>query len=254
MEYQHITRAEIVQGLRMLGLDRGMAVEVHSALSSLGWVDGGADAVIEALIEVVGPEGALLMSAYPVSPALPLTEEEAARGMTWKVRILDDPDERTGMGLIVDTFRKRPDVFTGQGLHRICAWGRDASQHAQSGYRRLVEIDGWTLLIGVGVDRVSSLHRGDPGLPEDIRRRFMPPDDLLRDYPPGRWSFGYGSTTDDGWVKVWEEAGRQGLIREGQIGKAGCALFKTRALLGIYQDWLRRDPYGLVGLPRPAAG
>lgn len=252
MDQLIVTRDDIAAGLSALGLGKGMAVEVHSALSSLGWVSGGPETVIAALMDVVGPEGALLMSAYPVTPALPLTEEEMSRGMEWKVRILEDPHERSGMGLIVDTFRKRPDISMGKGLHRVCAWGRDASLHAESGYRRLVEIDGWTLLIGVGVDRVSSLHLGDenPGLPEAIRSIFTPPEDLLRDYPPERWSFGYGSTPDDAWAKVWEMAERQGLIRKGKIGQADCALFKTRALLSIYQEWLRKDPFGLLGLAR----
>lgn len=250
MEQAVIQREEIVDGLRALGLSSGMAVEIHSALSAIGWVEGGAETVIEALMEVVGPTGALIMSAYPVSPAIPLTEEEIARGITWKVRILEDPNERTGLGLIVDTFRKRTDVILGKGLHRVCAWGRDAARYAGSGYRRLVEMDGWTLLIGVDVDRVSSLHLGDedPGLPEAIRKRFVPPDDLLRDYPPDRWDIGFGSTPEDAWSKVWAEADRQGLIRKGKIGQADSALFRTRGLLGIYQDWLRKDPYGLVGL------
>lgn len=128
MEHAVIQREEIVDGLRGLGLIEGMAVEVHSSLSSLGWVDGGADTVIEALMEVVGPQGALIMSAYPVSPPLPLTEEETARGITWKVRILDDPVEKTGLGVITDAFQKRAGVTLGKGLHRVCAWGCGAAR------------------------------------------------------------------------------------------------------------------------------
>jgi aminoglycoside 3-N-acetyltransferase len=251
-----INREEIVAGLQALGLGRGMAVEVHSALSSLGWVAGGAETVIDALMDVIGCDGTLIMSAYPVSPALPLTEEEIARGILWKVRILEDPHERSGLGLIVDTFRKRPDVILGNGLHRVCAWGRDATLHAQTQYRRLVEIDGWTLLIGVGVDRVSSLHQADenPGAPEAIQRRFTPPSELRHDYPPDGWDIGYDGAPnepyEDAWVKAWKEAGRRGLIREGKIGHADCALFKTRALLEILQDGMRKDPYGLYGIKR----
>lgn len=250
MDKKTINRTEIVEGLKTLGLGSGMAVEVHSSLSSLGWVEGGAETVIEALIEVVGPEGALLMSAYPVTPALPLTEEEVARGMTWKVRILPDPHERSGLGLVTDTFRKRPDVVLGQGLHRVAAWGKDAARHAANMYRYLVEIDGWVLLMGVGVDRVSSLHLAeeDPGLPEAIQQMVTPPPDLLRDYPADQWSIGYGSTPEDAWGMVWMEAERRGLIRKGKIGQAECALFKARALVEIYQDGLRKDPFGLFGV------
>ncbi len=252
MDHAIVRRENIVDGIFTLGVVRGMVLEFHGALSSLGWVEGGAEAVIDALIETVGLEGTLLMSAYPVTSALPLTDEEIARGITWKVRILEDPNERTGLGLIVDTFRKRPDIHLGNGLHRICAWGRDAARHAEIGYKYLVGIDGWTLLVGVGVDRVSSLHLAeeDPGLPEDIRHLFEPPSDLLRDYPPNYWDIGYGSTPEDAWSKVWEEADKRCLIRKGTIGQANCALFKTRDLLTVYQDWLRIDPYGLFGLKK----
>lgn len=250
MAHMPIRHENIVAGMAALGVVRGMALEFHGALSSLGRVEGGAEAVIAALLESLGPEGALLMSAYPVTPALPLTAEEIARGITWKVRILDDPHERSGLGLIVDTFRKRPDVHLGRGLHRVCAWGRAAAQHAQNGYQYLVEIDGWTLLMGVGVDRVSSLHLAEenPGLPQAIRRIFEPPPDLRRDYPAGRWDIGYGSTPKDAWARVWEEADERGLIIKGRIGLADCALFRTRALLAVYQEWLRKDPFGLFGL------
>jgi len=42
-------------------------------------VDGGASTVVKALMEVVGEEGAIVMSAYRVTLPLPLTEEEKAK-------------------------------------------------------------------------------------------------------------------------------------------------------------------------------
>ena len=38
-----LTQKDIEVGLRQLGLGRGDAVEVHSSLSSFGWVGGDAD-------------------------------------------------------------------------------------------------------------------------------------------------------------------------------------------------------------------
>ncbi|HUT19964.1 MAG TPA: AAC(3) family N-acetyltransferase [Anaerolineae bacterium] len=245
-----LTQLEIVRGLRDLGLHHGDAVEVHSSLSSLGWVEGGAGAVIEALIAVVGPEGAIVMSCYPVSPPLPLTEEDRARGIAWKVRWLPpDTTERTGIGIIADTFRGRPDVICGEGQHRVCAWGRDAAVHAAQVYAHLVAIDGWALLIGVDIYRCSSMHIAERvPVPQAITQRFALPDDIARDYPENEWGIGYGSTPGDPWMAVWREAERQGLIRHGQIGQADCALFRAGALVGIYEEMRRTDPYGLFGL------
>jgi aminoglycoside N3'-acetyltransferase len=244
-----ITQGDIEKGLRELGLNRGDAVEVHSSLSSFGWVEGGATTVIEALMTVVGEEGALVMSAYPVSLPVPLTEEEKARGITWKVHILDpNSDERTGLGIVVDTFRKRPDVVCGTNFHRGCAWGHDAHLHCQ-GYQHLLDTDGWALLLGVDIGRCSSMHLAeDVPIPEEIRERFRIPAEILRDYPQDRWAVGYGSTPGNPWLKVWEEALRRGLVRTHTIGQSECKLFKAKAMVSIYEEMRRTDPFGLFGL------
>jgi aminoglycoside 3-N-acetyltransferase len=249
-----LTQSEIERRLRDLGLRHGDAVEVHSSLRSMGWVAGGTEAVIEALIAVVGPQGAIVMSCYPVSPPLPLTDEDRARGITWKVRWLPpDTKERTGIGMVTDTFRWRPDVVCGTGPHRVCAWGRDAAIHAARGYAHLVAIDGWALLIGVGIDRCSSMHLAEHvPVPPTIVQRFELPGDIARDYPEEEWGIGYGSTPGDAWGTVWQVAEQEGLIRHGRIGQAECTLFRAGALVRIYEEMRRTDPYGLFGLKAPA--
>ena len=244
-----LTQDEIETGLRRLGLQRGDAVEVHSSLSSMGYVTGGAETVIAALLAVVGEEGAVLMSCYAVTPALPVSEAERARGIAWKVRWLPpDTRERTGMGVVSDTFRWRPDVVCGEGLHRVCAWGHDADRHRRS-YEHLLAVDGWALLIGVDIWRCSSMHLAERvPIPASISAHWALPPDLARDYPEDEWGIGYGGTPGDAWGTVWAEAMRRGLIRQRQIGAAQCALFKAKAMVAIYEQMRREDPYGLFGL------
>lgn len=94
-----LTREEIENGFRDLGLLQGMFLEVHSSLSSFGHVEGGADTVIRALINIIGDEGAIVMSTFPVSVPLPLTEIDLQRGLTFKIKIFDEAsEERSGMG------------------------------------------------------------------------------------------------------------------------------------------------------------
>jgi aminoglycoside N3'-acetyltransferase/uncharacterized protein (UPF0276 family) len=251
-----LTRGEIEDGLRRLGLRRGDAVEVHSSLSSFGWVEGAAATVVDALMHVVGEEGTIVMSAYPLSLPLPLTEEERARGILAKVRILREdagggvyPPQRTGMGAIADEFRRRPGTVLGTGIHRVCAWGRHAALHSK-GYEYLIEADGWVLLLGVDIHRCSSMHiaEGRAGIPDAITRRFAVPEDVQRDYPEDTWYVAYGSTPDDAWQKVQDEAEGRGLVQRRRIGRAECMLFKARAVVGIYEEFLRADPYGLFGV------
>ena len=53
-----VTKQRIVRDLRRLGVEPGQTLLVHASLQSLGWVTGGAPAVVAALREVVGPGGA----------------------------------------------------------------------------------------------------------------------------------------------------------------------------------------------------
>lgn len=247
-----LTQKDIEDGLRQLGLGRGDAVEVHSSLSSFGWVEGGASTVVEALMNVIGEQGAMVMSAYPVTPAIPLSEEEKVRGVAWKARILrEDTTEETGMGAIVEEFVRRPGVVCGTGLHRVCAWGRNA-QLLSEGYQRLLEMDGWALLLGVDITRCSSMHQAEVrvGIPEEIARLFRVPEEIRGDYPEDTWSIGYGSAPGDPWGNVWEEAERRGLVRERRIGRAECRLFRAEALVSIYEYLLRTDPHGLFGVEK----
>jgi aminoglycoside 3-N-acetyltransferase len=248
LESDALTRSEIEDGLRQLGLTRGAAVEVHSSLSSLGWVEGGAPAVVDALMNVVGPEGALVMSAYPVSKPLPLTEEERARGITAKVRLYgEDYGGPTGMGAIADEFRSRPGTVLGPGFHRVCAWGHNAEQQSQ-GYGYLLKVDGWVLLLGVGIGSCSSMHQAEKvGIPAEVKACFKLPEEIRRDYPDDVY-VAYGRTPHDAWEKVRAKAEHRGLIVRHKIGKATCMLFKARPVVGIYERALYTDPLGLFGI------
>jgi len=244
-----VTQHDIIAGLQYLGVLPGAVVEVHSSLSAFGWVADGAQTVITALIDVLGPSGTLIMSAYPVSPAVPLTDADRDRGVTWKVRKLpSNSSERTGMGLIADTFRQRPDVVCGNGFFRTSAWGQDAEWHC-TGYDGLLAVDGWCLLLGVGIDRCSSMHAAeDIPLPPDITAYWAIPEAVERAYDPQQWGIGYGETPQNAWQNVWEAADRQGLIRHGSIGQAACHYFKARSVVSIYKRWRQTDPYDLYGV------
>ena len=49
-----ILKRDINSGLKEIGLQEGDVVMVHTSLKSMGYVCGGAQTVIEALIETVG--------------------------------------------------------------------------------------------------------------------------------------------------------------------------------------------------------
>ena len=61
MERKLVLKNDIKTALKSLGVSEGQAIMVHTSLSSLGFVLGGAQTVIEALTECVGENGTIMM-------------------------------------------------------------------------------------------------------------------------------------------------------------------------------------------------
>jgi aminoglycoside 3-N-acetyltransferase len=77
-------------------LRRGAVVGVHSSLSSLGHVEGGAEAVIDALLDVVGKDGRVVMLTFSTNRVvLDLTPEMNAAGAWWLIKMLPYDSERS---------------------------------------------------------------------------------------------------------------------------------------------------------------
>ena len=59
-----ISKAEILAALSAVGVKKGDTLLVHSSLSACGKIDGGAKAIIDAIIETVGPEGSFFVPTF----------------------------------------------------------------------------------------------------------------------------------------------------------------------------------------------
>lgn len=153
-----VTKADIVAGLRRLGLRRGDRVNVHSSLSAFGFVEGGAKAVITALLEVVGPEGTLMMPTF-------------SQG---KVEVFDPDRTPSFNGRITETFRLMPGVTRNRhATHAYAAIGPDAQRYLAGGGNnvltwgpesplgRLIDDGGWILLLGAGHGASTAQHHGE---------------------------------------------------------------------------------------------
>ena len=140
----------LVKDLQNLGLKKGDSVVVHSSLKSMGYVEGGADTVIDALIEVVGSEGNVLFPALSWTPCT----------TTLKFDINETP---SCIGYISNVFRKREGVLRSfHPTHSVCAYGKNALELTKdhrlddtpvgpnSPYRKLIGLNGKILFLGCG--------------------------------------------------------------------------------------------------------
>jgi aminoglycoside 3-N-acetyltransferase len=154
----NVTSADIVSGIRAAGVMPGCNLLVHSSLSSFGYVEGGANAVIDALIEAVGADGTVLVPTLTgnetLSPANP--------------PVFDPVNTPCWTGRIPETFRQRPDAVRSlHPTHSVAAMGANARRLTQdhelsitpcdeySPYGKLAQ-DANSLILLVGVDHESN--------------------------------------------------------------------------------------------------
>ncbi len=123
-----VTKDNIIAGLRELGISSGAGVMVHSSLSSFGHVEGGAQTVIEAFMEVLTPEGTLMMPSFNHGGAF----AEGAPGY------YDPLETPTTNGTIPDLFWRLPGVYRSlQPTHAFAAWGHDAERYTKYHHRTI---------------------------------------------------------------------------------------------------------------------
>jgi aminoglycoside N3'-acetyltransferase len=102
-----LTRQNIVQTLRDLELSTGDVVCVHSSFSSLGYVEGGPGTLIEAIEEVVGTSGTIMMPTFSMGSSM-LSYLESGE-------VFDVCKTPSKVGAVTETFRKWPGVI--RSLH-----------------------------------------------------------------------------------------------------------------------------------------
>lgn len=115
--HRPVTVVSLRSDLEALGLAPGATVMVHASLSALGYVVGGPEAVVEALIGVIGPTGTLMMPAHsgqytdPGSWRNPPVPVDWVETMRESMPPFDKAKSPTRMmGAIAEYFRLAPGV------------------------------------------------------------------------------------------------------------------------------------------------
>jgi aminoglycoside 3-N-acetyltransferase len=172
-----LTVTSLTEQLRACGLAEGQTVLVHLAMSKLGWIIGGAEAVILALLAAVGDSGTIMMTTNSSNntdpyewqhPPVPEAWWQTIRDHTPAYNPLTTPTR--GMGVVPELFRTWPGaVRSTHPAFSLAALGPQAkylvADHAlteDSGDRsplgKLYELDGYVLLLGVDHENNTSLH------------------------------------------------------------------------------------------------
>lgn len=169
-----VTRDALIADLEALALPPGGIVFVHSSLKALGYVEGGAATVVDALKTVIVERGAGTL-AMPTFTGLGSMSETLRSGVIFCSRT-----SPSRVGAITELFRQEPGVRRSlHPTHSVAALGPRADWLVESHHHcigafsegsplaRLLEADGHLLGLGTGLGTVTFYH-----VLEDLRSDF----------------------------------------------------------------------------------
>lgn len=222
-----------------MGIETGDSLIVHSSLTAIGHVEGGADDVIDAFLEAVGEGGNVVMST-----------------LTMWDKPFDPLNTPSAVGKISEVFRRRENALRSlHPVHSVAAIGKDAPyitgghENCETGcgegspYYKLKELKGKIVLLGVDMDRNTIMHC----LEEAIDARYLwtldiPAPTYIRDYrnktftlkkfPPGHRDF----------LKITPMLREGEALTEGFVGNAPVKVIDIDKLFDIGLQILKEDP------------
>ncbi len=249
----NVRRADIERGLRELGLGTESHVLVHTSYKSLGGVEGGPKAVVDAL---VGTVATLMMPAFTSERTGIWDARAAFEGNAYPLELPDDwngvPEPFTHetpvnstMGVINETLRHEYAVVrSAHPLVSFIAYGDVAEEVTGPGteidgvepIKRLMDAGGDVLLVGVTHSNSTAIH-----LAEQLagRQLFMRFGQTLNGVREGRTG-GCGNAFDDLQPHV------QRLERRTQVGDATLRCYALKPYVQTARTLIEDDPEALL--------
>ncbi len=234
-----LNKQDIVSSLRLMDIKAGDTLLLHSSLTSIGGVEGGADTVIDAFLEAIGTEGTLVMST-----------------LTGWAKPFDADTTPSAVGYLSERFRQREGVLRSlHPVHSVAAYGKNAKyitedhDKAPTGcgegtpYLKIAELGGKALLLGVDMDRNTTMH----SMEEAINALYLHELDIpaptyiegyankkftLRKFPPGHRDF----------LAMTPILRKKELMIEGKIGNAVVKVIDVRGMFETGRKLLEKDP------------
>jgi aminoglycoside 3-N-acetyltransferase len=254
-----VTQELLLQGFHELGIQTGDVVLAHSAMRTFGHVENGADAVIDALLEVIGPRGTLVVPTFTFSHE---AEEDP---------LISPDSDRSEMGIITETARRRLGALRSIAFrHSFASLGRRAAVitgidpalsvfDLRSSFGVMLGLNTQVLLLGVTYTSSTSHHFAEmvcevsyrQTIPRTVKVRR--PDgstarQLITDYQPkGEGGSYYGSRGPD-FNRLGKKLEDDSRVSMTFIGNAAVRRFSMRNLIDFAQKESAAD-YNIFRTP-----
>ena len=246
-----MTKKDLLLQLEKLGAPKNSVVIVHSSLKAIGEVEGGAETILDALIEYFADSGLLCIPTH-----------------TWDTRVLDFNNVRTCIGVLPTVAAKRAGgVRSLNPTHSMVVFGKGAEEFVECEktvdspvspngcYSELYKRNGFILLIGVGQEKNTFIHCVEEIL--QIKNRISESCEKTKIiYPDGREEIRYikvfledGVPDASNFFGKFEKAFRyHGCIKDGTLGNAKVQLCDAKKIKEVIElIYSRNDGSELLG-------
>ncbi|PCG87346.1 aminoglycoside 3-N-acetyltransferase [Streptomyces sp. WZ.A104] len=263
-----VTRDRIRDDLAALGLGRGDTVMFHTRLSAIGYVPGGPQTVIDALLDVVGTTGTLMVSCgWNDAPPYDFTTWPR----TWRDALRAhhpayDPElseAEHGNGRLPEALRRRPGAVRSRHPDAsLAALGPSAAalmadhpwddpHGPDSPLARLVALGGRVLLLGAPRETMTLLHLAE-SLARAPGKRFVTYEQPVQVNGERVWrtfhdidstdgAFDYSSVVpagQDPFAVIVRSMLDAGIGRAGAVGAARSCLFEAGPAVDFGVRWI----------------
>jgi len=255
-----LIKKDIVDALREIGVKSGQNIMVHTSMKSFGFVCGGPQIIIEALIEVVGEGGTIMMPTQTwknMDPAYGVHWQEPKE---WWNIIRDnwpaydkDITPTNSMGAVAEMFRKWPGTLrSDHPVRSVAAWGKNAkylvSNHdlsdifgETSPIAKLYDLNGHVLLLGTDYDKNTSIHLADERA--DYPSKHMEENSCAVIKDGKRQWITYSTLYVDGedFTDIGDEFEKKYNVSKTKVGNADIRFMKQRDIVDFAVQWIEKN-------------
>lgn len=253
--------SQLVSDFKALGVEHGQTLMLHSSMSAVGAVMGGPNVVLQALFEVLGIDGTLMMYVgWQDIPDFVLELPPKIREVYYAEHPAFDPATARAVrdhGILAEFFRTWPNTKRSQNPEAsMVAFGRQAeyisADHpfdygygAGSPLAKLVEMRGYVLMLGAPLDAITLLHYAENRAKLRHKNVIHYQCPILRDGQKV-WidveDFDTGDPHDDySFEQIAHEYLKLGRVKQGKIGSANSYLFDAADLTQFAIGWLEEN-------------